>query len=224
VSRRRSPPAARAKLHRLGNHDPEFRWATESEPALEAWRSLLAEWVKDCTHQAPAMKYGREVIRYLWAFPAATRDPRRFCRADYNAPVELASFLAKGGERSNTAAKCNNGIYGFFNWFLHERRSGPLAAGKGHYRNPLSHRPLVPGAARTHRTPMPLALLDALADLLTADDYAWPKSLAADWVNDVCGERVWCPVRAVALLIKLRLPLRNADVLFLESGEGDVER
>lgn len=224
MSRRRSPPAARAKAHRLGNHDPEFRWATEREPALEAWRSLLAEWVKDCTHQAPAMKYGREVIRYLWAFPAITRDPRRFCRADYAAPVELASFLARGGERSSTAAKCNNGIYGFFNWFLHERRSGPLAAEKGHYRNPLSHRPLVPGAARTHRTPMPLALLDALADLLTADDYAWPKSLAADWVSDVRGERVWCPVRAVALLIKLRLPLRNADVLFLESGEGDVER
>ncbi|TDR39638.1 phage integrase family protein [Tahibacter aquaticus] len=224
MSKRRTRTTNRQKLHRPGNYDPEFKWATEHEPGLERWRSVLAEWVKECTHQAPAMRAGRELVRYLWAFPSTTRDPRRFCNPDYGAPTELGAFLDRSGGRSNDETKIHNGIYRFFHWLLHERRAGPLAADKGHHRNPLSHRPLVPGAARTHRTPMPMALLDALADLLTADDFAWPKTLEADWVHDVRGERVWCPVRAVALLVKLRLPLRNADVVFLESSEGDIER
>lgn len=209
---------------RLGNHDPQFSWVTEQDPAMESWRSALAEWVRELLHPAPAMQYGRELIRYLWRCPTVTRDPRQFCRADYQAPVDLAVFLDKPNCRSNSAANMHNGIYRFFCWLLHERPSGPLTADGGSYRNPLSRKPLVAGPARTHRTAMPLALLDALADVLTADDYAWPKTLAVDWITDVHGKRVWCPMRAIAALIKVLLPLRLADVRFLESSEGDLER
>lgn len=209
---------------RLGRDDPAFTWVTDQEPAMEPWRSALAEWVRGAMHQAPAMQHGRELVRYLWSYPTAARDPRRFCSADYSAPVALASFLDRPNGRSNSAAKVNNGIYRFFDWLLHDRPSGPLADGSGAYRNPLSRKPLAAGPARTHRTAMPIALLDALAEVLTADDYAWPKTIAADQVTDVHGNRVWCPVRAVAMLIKLLLPLRTADVRFLESGEGDHER
>ncbi len=209
---------------RLGKDDPTFAWVTDHEPAMEPWRMALAEWVRGAVYPAPAMQHGRELVRYLWSCPTAARDPERFCRADYSAPMELASFFDRPNSRSNTAAKLHNGIYRFFDWLLHDRPSGPLADGSRAYRNPLSRKPLVAGPARTHRTAMPIALLDALAEVLTADDYAWPKTIAADWGTDVHGNRVWCPVRAVAMLIKVRLPLRNADVRFLESGEGDAER
>lgn len=209
---------------RLGNHDPTFAWVTAREPAMEPWRAALAEWVRGVVHPAPAMQHGRALVRYLWQHPTAARDPETFCRAGHAVPVTLASFLERPDSRSNEAAKTHNGLYRFFDWLLHDRPSGPLADGRGTYGNPLSRKTLTAGPGRTHRKAMPLALLDAMADVLTGDDHAWPKTLSEDWITDVHGARVWCPARAVALLIKVRLPLRTVEVRFLESGEGDVER
>ncbi|SDU24862.1 Putative phage integrase [Pseudomonas pohangensis] len=60
----------------------------------------------------------------------------------------------------------------------------------------------------------------------TADpDCVWrTRTVTRDWRGPVKIHQIWSPVRSVALLIKLHLPLRTYQVRFLDSGEADTWR
>ena len=81
--------------------------------------------------------------------------------------------------------------------------------------------------------PMPARFHHRLKEIITEDDFAWPKSLVhaktgkplhwITWFNPKTGltEPVFCEVMPRMLLLHLDLPLRNIQVRRLDSGEGD---
>lgn len=84
--------------------------------------------------------------------------------------------------------------------------------------------------------PMPTSYHLRLKQIITADDFAWPKSIKngvngrplhwVPWRDPATGRttEVFCPVLPRLLLLQLDLPLRNVQARRLDSGEGDVER
>lgn len=77
---------------------------------------------------------------------------------------------------------------------------------------------------------MPLRYIHELIRIIEDDDFAWSRSLASSEYfmrhDSASGEfvRTWSPVRSVAMLLKLHLPLRTFQVRMLDSGEGDTEQ
>ncbi|MGL6315690.1 VPA1269 family protein [Vibrio sp. WXL103] len=71
----------------------------------------------------------------------------------------------------------------------------------------------------------PLWMVLKLKEILTENDYAWPKSLTSqynDSIVDKDGNPVWIPVITYLYLVMLEIPLRKIQVLRLDSGEGDA--
>ena len=75
---------------------------------------------------------------------------------------------------------------------------------------------------------MPRMWMNICKDILTGNDFEWPKSRDNDYILfDGCeGEpiKIWNPVYAYVYLLMLELPLRKIQVLSLDSGEGDMEK
>ncbi|MCB5359272.1 MULTISPECIES: VPA1269 family protein [Vibrio] len=71
----------------------------------------------------------------------------------------------------------------------------------------------------------PLWMVLKLKEILTENDYEWPKSITSqynDSITDKNGDPVWIPVITYLYLVMLEIPLRKIQVLRLDSGEGDV--
>lgn len=74
--------------------------------------------------------------------------------------------------------------------------------------------------------PLPRRWLKVLQEILIEDDWAWPKSLEAHYINVIRngrGERVWCPVIPFLVYTMTELPWRKIQVKSLDSGEGDLD-
>lgn len=70
----------------------------------------------------------------------------------------------------------------------------------------------------------PLWMMLKLKEILTKDDFAWPKSLTDQYNDNIVdekGEPVWIPVVTYLYLVMLEIPLRKIQILRLDSGEGD---
>ncbi|EOB6396893.1 VPA1269 family protein [Vibrio vulnificus] len=73
----------------------------------------------------------------------------------------------------------------------------------------------------------PLWMLLKLKDILTENDFAWPKSLSDQYnegIVDDDGVPVWIPVITYVYLVMLEIPVRKIQVIRLDSGEGDQWR
>lgn len=76
---------------------------------------------------------------------------------------------------------------------------------------------------------MPTKWLLLCKEILTENNYAWPKSLPYEYVEIYNSEiksyeQVWSPISTCVYLIMCELPLRRIQVKSLDSGEGDTER
>lgn len=69
---------------------------------------------------------------------------------------------------------------------------------------------------------IPTPYLFKLKDILTQNNYAWPKSLESEHIESVTGKTVWCPVNTFMALTMLEIPIRRVQVAMLDSGEGDT--
>ncbi|MFM2597725.1 VPA1269 family protein [Vibrio fortis] len=73
----------------------------------------------------------------------------------------------------------------------------------------------------------PLWMLLKLKEILTEDDFAWPKSLSDQYNEDIVdddGNPAWIPVITYVYLVMLEIPIRKIQVIRLDSGEGDEWR
>lgn len=69
-------------------------------------------------------------------------------------------------------------------------------------------------------------IMEEMRQVLTEDDYAWPKTQGS-WANLVNEhtrnlEYVWCPSPTILLYTLLTLPLRSLQARLFDSGEGDT--
>lgn len=218
----------RAAKRPLTRSDVQFAWAN-TDASLAAWRTVLAEWAAQHTDRGYAIRVGNTLLDYLQAFPAVTRRPQEFCSRNYSNPHPLIDWLDRGWA---TAAEMANVTHAFFAWYLDRHLTLPddygrpvLAPG---YWNPMVRQRRESRGAKTARDALPTRLIRELLNVLQEDDWSWARARQADYISTVdrnTGERtrVWCPVRASALALKLLLPLRTFQVRMLESGEGDSE-
>ncbi|ELB2102634.1 hypothetical protein V8036_001154 [Vibrio parahaemolyticus] len=73
----------------------------------------------------------------------------------------------------------------------------------------------------------PLWMILKLKEILTENDFAWPKSLSDQYNEDIVdedGNPVWIPVITYVYLVMLEIPIRKIQVIRLDSGEGDQWR
>ena len=213
--------------------DVRFLWATEEEPDLEPWRHYLAQWLAERPVKSQALKLGEFFLAYLLANPAVTRNPEEFCRRSYTPPVPYRDWLERRHGSSRALFDTNNLGAEFIDWLLDMRLSTPDDYGRpvrspDHY-NPITRLRRKQQAIHTHREALPTRYIRELIRILTEDDFAWPKRIPSEWLswfNHETGqwEKIWSPLRASALLLKLYLPLRTIQVRMLDSGEADSER
>ncbi|MBV5285935.1 MAG: hypothetical protein JZU45_07620 [Methyloversatilis discipulorum] len=78
----------------------------------------------------------------------------------------------------------------------------------------------------TTRKAIAAHVMEEMRNVLTEDDYAWPKSQGgwAHLVNEKTKalEHVWCPSAALLLYTLLTLPLRSLQARLFDSGEADA--
>lgn len=70
------------------------------------------------------------------------------------------------------------------------------------------------------KLPMPTKYVSLCKQILTEDDYAFPKSLDEECFERD-GKRIWCPCNTISFLILLELPARRGQIKLIDSGEGD---
>lgn len=208
--------------------DPAFAWAA-SNPALAPWREPLAEWARQHTNRKTAVWFGNHWLDDVATHPADASTPETCCRRSTSGALP---FLARVAARQNDVvrSRLQNTARAFFDWYLAAHLSAPDDAGRPvvspDHANPVQPARTPPASSESHRSAMPTRFLRELLKLLTENDWAWARAQAADTVDVVdpstgLPERLWCPVRASVLAIKLLLPLRTFQVRVMESSEGD---
>ncbi|MCE0761204.1 hypothetical protein LWH94_18710 [Marinobacter sp. G11] len=81
--------------------------------------------------------------------------------------------------------------------------------------------------SETVKASMPTSWLLKCKEIITANDFEWPKSITSEYFDykDDSGkyESVWIPTISYLYLTMLEIPLRKIQVAALDSGEGDEE-
>ncbi len=215
----RSPQGERA--------DPAFAWATD--PRLACWREALRDWTVQHTNRRGAIEIGNAILDRVGAMGDPVPSVSTYCQRTFVCATPLHASRRKG----NGGIAFSRTVHAFFEWYLDNRLStidpqGRPVRSPDHW-NPVPKLPSRATPTESARAALPSRLIRQLLDRLTADDWKWAKTLAEDWVlatDTTTGRttRVWCPVRAAVLALKLLLPLRTFQIRMLESGEGDAER
>ena len=208
--------------------DDNFNWVTEEDSSLVAWCESGSGWMGQ-QHVAVDTRRGalNSFFKYLVANPNVPRDPLIYLGREYALNVEVESVTPR----------YRNYIAEFMDWILLVRCT--VEDDHGHpvrvpgFRNPIVRvGGLCSNRGETHREAMPTKLVRMLIEILTEDNFAWPKKAGCSvkggdyfrrWNSEVDAyESIWSPVRAYALLTKLMLPLRTYQVRVLDSGEADT--
>ncbi|ABQ30029.1 integrase family protein [Acidiphilium cryptum] len=128
------------------------------------------------------------------------------------------------GERSDDRMnQILSSTYSFLEWYRDN---------KDQYFNVPLYRTDIPGQTRrgwnsgkTTKLPVPVRVLNLCREILTANDYEWPRSITDDHVvvtkRDGRSISEWCPVRCIALYLLFSIPIRAMSLRRLDSGEGD---
>jgi hypothetical protein len=213
--------------------DVTFLWATREQPALDHWRRYLAQWLAERPVKSQALKLGEFFLNYLLANPSVTRNPEEFCRRTYAPSVPYRDWLKARHQNQRALFDTNNLGAEFIEWLLDTHLSTPDDLGRpvrspDHW-NPVTRLQRKAQAIHTHREAIPTRYINEMIRILTECDFAWPKSQPSEWLpryDPDAGrwEKIWNPVRASALLLKLYLPLRTFQIRMLDSGEADSER
>jgi hypothetical protein len=193
----------------------------------------------------------RIVITSLLENPDLPNTPLEFClyaqASERTAALKQAIYQKK---RLDDGKTTRDGGYvsalilhtkGYFDYVLASEARLSNGARDPRYINPADNVKPVRGQRKvqTHRKPMPAQLQAAFIRILTDPlpdpdtgtvrwTFGWAKRLKPDWfdwVNPKTGlhESIWSPIRALAVLLSLHLPLRTFQTRMLGSGEGDTE-
>lgn len=200
---------------------------------LAAWGEELATYQKEkiSRREANMLANLRHFAKFLIELgpecPAGPADfqRRHVIRRDGSPSITLIEYLKKPdfGMSRLSIRRVGLEIRRFFDEWHDRELPGDQ------WRNPIQIEDLPPPlapAAKSDKEAMPARIVRLAKDIITRNDFEWPKSLRADyveWMNPETGqlEQVWCPARAFAILILFILPIRSVQVRLLDSGEGD---
>lgn len=215
-------------------YDRDYFWVLEKDSTLAVWREQVSDWVNDrkagfSTRTLVADRF----FAYLIDYPHLPRTVEEYCRREMLAAPSWIEWLGDENVEDTRVRQCGNTMAEFFDWYLAKALTGEDDFGRP-VASPLHHNPITRvrqagSRIETSRDALPLRYIHDLIKIIIEDDFAWPKTLRADYfpyyeVDSGVHEKRWSPVRAYALLVKLYLPLRTYQVRMLDSGEADTER
>lgn len=214
--------------------DRSYLWVLEKDANLSVWRESISAWVNDRKNGYANRSYaGDRFFAHLIDHPQLPRTPEEYCRRDASLSPGWADWLAGQKIETRQAISYGNLISEFFDWYIDRNLTDEDDFGRPvpspiHY-NPITRLRVGGGKSESHREALPLRYIHELIRIITGNDFAWPKTLRADYFmyrDPISGEyeKRWSPVRVYVLLIKLYLPLRTYQVRMLDSGEADSER
>lgn len=218
------------KINKSLEHD--FLWVLEEDQAMDEWRSKLREWILGKKHGlAPRTYMANRFFSYLLENPSLPRKIAVYCQRETVLSVSWADWASRQQWSVGSLNNYSNMLSEFIDWYLHVHLTDDDDFGRP-VSSPLHWNPVMRlgsaggRKADTHRDAMPLRYLHELQNIITADDFKWPKTIKKDLfrrVNPITGQvdELWSPVRAYAMLVKLFLPLRTYQVRMLDSGEAD---
>lgn len=226
-------PLWHGKAGKSQKGDHALEWANSTNyPELSGWHSNLAEWILKRASPGPGTRCAEFILNYLIDSPQVARTPEEFLSRSYSNPFPINARLADRFQNTVALKDVTNLCHEFFDWMLIEKLSALNDLGRpipspSHW-NPIARLVKSARPIQTHREAIPTRFIKEMIEIITENDWAWPKTISYDYfpyLNKSAGEwsRVWSPVRATAMLLKLLLPLRTYQVCMLDSGELDEE-
>ncbi|MDO9294354.1 VPA1269 family protein [Bradyrhizobium sp.] len=207
---------------------PHLAWIEE---AFETW--LDESVIKTKKNARYASRLLTDHLRTLP--PEETVPERVFGRARIRELVEFGRTWRKPISRGLSMAK----LMDFAEWYCHGHAQGKGETVKLEWTrfDVEQFIKAIPratsGSGEVAARPMPTRYHRLLRQIITENDFAWPKSVInnvggvpaywVSWTNPETQkiERVFCEVVPRLLLLLLELPLRNIQARRLDSGEGD---
>lgn len=213
--------------------DPAFGWAIGKRPGIEIWAREAAAFLETkMAGRERAISALNFWLDYMLDNANVPANPMEL----FDSSKRATYPSLPSGARHQT--KVNATISEFLSFVMDRHCS--IDEDNGHrfvpamFRNPIGVPPPPRNAnyVETPRVPMPTRMINLCVQILTENDFAWPKrktTRSADWFkwrNPESGklEKIWSPVCAYAILIKLLLPMRTFQLRMLDSGEADTER
>ena len=205
-----------------GRDGTDFAWASDQDAAMAPWCGLATEFLLEVENSKAAWMTGiNSFFDHLLENPRVPREPAAYLRRDMP-PEPLFA---------HDAPSTFNYVVRFLDWvveakFSEEDEDGRPVRLRG-IANPLEKAKGRTQSDETHREAMPTRFLRLIVEILTGDDWAWARTRNADYFkvpDSETGEwsSIWSPVRAVALLMLCRVPLRVFQVRTLDAGEADA--
>lgn len=219
-----------------GKYCPPVRFdeIEAANPELISWVQIVKTWFDhpatgSVVHKADTIK---TFLRYLGDCPSVTRDPVVFVSRTYQCSPRFEEWIDGRELDPHTAAKRISMVANLFDWYVDVKLAQEDDFGRPIrsplFLNPVTKRREPARRAETAREALPVKYIRELIYIIMHNDFEWPKQFKEDYMMRVNPktnewERVWSPVRAYAMLVKLYLPLRTYQVCMLESGEADSE-
>ncbi|MRT00143.1 hypothetical protein GJQ57_15995 [Ralstonia pickettii] len=216
----------------------EYHWVSLARPDMEPWVQPLAAFIEE--RRGARTKSGpiadlNWFVDFLLSLEAPPQRPEDIDRHQHihDPTLRNNNTLMTRLRASGLASKRHQRILRiareFFSWYpdwLHRNGRKEIAR---RFKNPVTEMERVThdnAPTGTHRRALPSWVLNELRRTLTEDDFALPRSFAADAVPvfdavEKKVSRVWWPGTAIALTILLDLPLRSHQARWLDSGELD---
>ena len=213
-----------------------FQWATSrGGQRIESWRNQLATYLATIPNRI-GLRYEitdlNLLLDYVIEFDDIPGLPIEYCQRNYRPAISIASYQeTKRNKNENGAGQALRHIARFFDWVITTYGSGEDGVPHREYLNPIDIEALPTygrSKGQTDRAALPLRFLRMMREIIEGDDFAWPKTLEADYLEhfDHATQRrtrIWSPVRAEFFLLRLMLPIRALQARLLDTGEGDFE-
>jgi Putative phage integrase len=209
---------------------------------LENWPHLtwLLDAINEWAERLPTMtkSAGDTVGGLLISFaktlpPELAKTDRLFSRETKTALLQYASEFSTPRQRGLALSR----VLDFAEWYVEDYASHRgIKLGLTRYDVEQFLKQIPPSPSRPADVlarPMPVRFHHMLKQIITENDFAWPKSIKHrvtgnplhwfEWTSPQTGrsEPVFCEVLPRMLCLHLDLPLRNIQVRRLDSGEGD---
>jgi site-specific recombinase XerD len=210
--------------------DSEFLWSLSIDNNLKEWQIHFKEFLEQQNQSYALYKQAiNHFLDYLIYFPMITRTIKEYISIPYSIDTTFKSYLEdikslgkkSQGLRNNLAK-----MYDFFEYYLVNNclveNNEMLLIDLHKYNNPINKISLasVNRNIETMRNALPTRYVKMLSDIITEDDFAWPKKFRNQWFRSK-GEDIWNPVLSYLMLLKLKLPMRTYQLRYLNSGESD---
>lgn len=203
--------------------DMKFAWVVDCDPAMEEWRTLAAAYVAQLPTSLGARKQAITLFfKHLLANPSLPRSPGDYLKRGTDLQPAFVPIRVS----------VNNYAADFLDWVLDTRFAAEGEDARPirfpDKRNPIAR---VSKSGRTlcetFREAMPTRYIRMALQILTENDWSWAKKGRSDWFDEQNAEngmweKIWSPVRACALYVKLRMPFRTFQVRTLDDGSSDT--